>query len=275
MKKIVLLIICLKSVFVFGQQTGTFYYSILGERCDKKIAKTISVISSSDMKVYKEVVSIKYNDGWNKGNSYNLYRFENDSSINIELFVNDKLSRTTKRIYKKLNDSIYSIIDYNNDLTLNSKGFASSLLPLIYQGKLESFYRNGNKYMEAIYKNNRMISNLTWKQNGESDISNVFFEKEVEVEPKFASGSILEYIENELRYPPEALKNNIACRVVLQVIIMEDGSVDGLKVLKGVNPQLDAEAIRVMKLTSKKWTPGKIKNVPVRVVFSIPITFRP
>ena len=270
-----MIIVCLKSLFVFGQQTGTFYYSVLGEKCDKKIAKKISVISSSDMNVYKEVVSTKYNDGWNNGNSYNLHRFENDSTIKIDLFINNRLARTTKRIYKKLNDSIYSIIDYNNDLTLSSKGFASSLLPLIYQGKVESFYSNGNKNMEAIYKNNRMISNFRWKYNGESDISNVFSLNEVEVEATFTSGSILEYIENETRYPQEALKNNIGGRVVLQVIVKEDGSVEGIKVLKGVNPQLDAEAIRVMKKTSKKWTPGKINNVPVRVIFSIPFTFRP
>jgi len=55
---------------------------------------------------------------------------------------------------------------------------------------------------------------------------------------------------------------------------MEDGSVDGVKVLRSVNPQLDAEAIRVVKQTSKKWTPGKIKNTPVRVAFNIPISFR-
>lgn len=274
MRKLVLIIICLKSILIFGQQTGTFYYSVLGEVCDKKVAKTKYVISSLDKKVYKEVVSIRYDNIWTKGNSYSLYRFENDSSIDIKLFINNKLAKTTKRIYKKQNDSIYSFIEYENDSVLSGKGFALNLLPLIYHGKVNDFYRNGNKRSEAIYNNNRKISNLRWKENGDKDISNVFNFEEVEIEPKYTAGSITEYIEKEINYPEEALKKHIEGRVILQLIIMEDGSVDGLKVVRCVNPQLDAEAIRVVKQTSKKWTPGKIKNTPVRVSLILPISFR-
>lgn len=273
MKKFVLIIICLKSILIFGQQTGTFYYSVLGEACDKKVAKTKYVITSSDKKVYKEVVSIRYDNIWTKGNSYTLYHFENDSSIDIKLFINNELAKTTKRIYKKQNDSIYSFIDYENDSVLSGKGFALNLLPLIYHGKVDDFYRNGNKRSEATYNNNRLINNLRWKENGEKDISNVFNFEGVEIEPKFTEGPLNKYIEKELIYPEEALKKNIKGRVILQLIIMEDGSVDGVKVLRSVNAQLDAEAIRVVKQTSKKWTPGKIKNTPVRVAFNIPINF--
>lgn len=276
MRKIVVIIICLKAVFIFGQQTGTFYYSVIGEACDKKTAKTKIVISCSDKKAFKEVVSTKYNNtnNWNNYNSYNTYRFENDSSIIFKLFINNELAQTTKRIYKKQNDSIYSFSDFENDSVLNEKGFALNLLPLIYHGKVERFYRNGNKQSEAIYENNRLIRNLRWKENGENDISNVFDFEQVEIEPKYNNGSITEYLGKEVKYPEEALKKNIEGRVILQMIIMEDGSVEGVKVLKSVDPQLDAESIRVIKKTSNRWTPGKINNIPVRVAFNVPISFR-
>lgn len=259
---------------MFSQQTGTSYYSVLGEACDEKVAKTKYVISSSDMKTYKEVVSTRYDNIWAKGNIYSLYHFENDSLVDVKLFIDNELFKTTKRIYKKQNDSIYSFIDYENDTVLRAKGFALNLLPLIYHGKVDHFYRNGNKSVEAFYCNNRLISNLRWKENGEKDISDVFKLEEVEIEPQYTAGSIAKYIAKEVNYPQEALKNHIEGRVILQLIIMEDGSVEDVKVLKSVNPQLDEEAIRVVKQTNKKWIPGKIKNTPVRVAFNIPISFK-
>ncbi|MDL2262745.1 hypothetical protein LJC11_04495, partial [Bacteroidales bacterium OttesenSCG-928-I21] len=72
------------SIIGFAQQTGTYYYSVLGETCDKKEAKTKFVITCSNKKIFKEEVSTKYDNTWIQSNSYSLYHFENDSSINIK-----------------------------------------------------------------------------------------------------------------------------------------------------------------------------------------------
>lgn len=273
MRKSLLLIICLNALFVFGQQTGTFYYSALGEACNKRLAKTKHVIKSSERNSFKENISTRYDNNWINHNSYNIYRFDTDSSITIKMFINNELAETTKRIYKKKNDSIYSFIDYVKDSVVTEKGFALNLLPLIYHGKVESFYRNGNKQSEAIYKKNRLISNLRWTETGEKDISNVFSFEQVEIEPKFSNGPLTGFLEKEVIYPEEAFKNQIEGRVIVQIIIMEDGSVDDVRVVKSVDPQLDAESIRVLKKSNKMWTPGKINNTPVRVAMFIPIRF--
>ncbi|MDL2262747.1 energy transducer TonB [Bacteroidales bacterium OttesenSCG-928-I21] len=191
----------------------------------------------------------------------------------FKFFLNGQLTNTTTRIYKQQNDSVFSFVDYE-DNSVTQKGFALNLLPLVYHGKIDDYYKNGNKRFEAIYEYNRLISNLRWKENGEKDIDNVFNLEQVEIEPKYTKGSLAEYIRKELKYPEEALRKRIEGRVILQLIIMEDGSVDGIKVLKSVDPLLDAEAIKVAKLTSKKWTSGKIGNVPVRVAFNVPINFK-
>lgn len=271
--KITLLIICLNALFVFGQQTGTFYYSALGEACNKRLAKTKYVIKSSERNSFKEIVSTKYDSYWTDHNSYSIYRFETDSSITIQMYINNELAETTKRIYKKQNDSIYSFIDYVKDSVVTEKGFALNLLPLLYHGEVESFYRNGNKRAEAIYKNNRLISNLRWTETGEKDISNVFSFEQVEIEPKFLNGSITGFLEKEVTYPEEAFKKQIEGRVIVQIIIMEDGSIEDVRVVKSVDPQLDAESIRVLKKSNKMWIPGKINNTPVRVAMFIPIRF--
>lgn len=86
-RKSVLLIICLNALFVFGQQTGTFYYSALGEACNKKLAKTKLVIKSLERNSFMEIVSTKYDNYWTDHNSYSIYRFETDSSITIKMFI--------------------------------------------------------------------------------------------------------------------------------------------------------------------------------------------
>lgn len=273
MRKIIIGILLSFSVLGFAQETGTFYYSVLGETCNKKNAKTQVVITSSDNKTFKEQTSTKYDNTWIKSNSHQLYHFESDSSIIIKLFINDKLAKTTKRVYRQRKDSIFSFIDHEENI-VTQRGSALNILPLIYHGKIDVYYGNGNKRYEAIYKNNRLISNLRWKENGEKDIDNVFDFEQVEIEPKYIKGSLSEYLGKELKYPKEALMKRIEGRVFIQFIVMEDGSVDGIKILKSVDPLLDKEAIRFVKQTNKKWSPGKIDNVPVRVAVNLPVSFK-
>ena len=275
MKKSIILMLCLNSIFILGQQTGTFYFSIHGEPCDKNAAKTKYVISSSDKKLYKEKISMKIDNNWEpQTNFYTTYSFENDSDIIIKTYFNNKISDTKKRVFRKQNDSLFSFVDFKNDSFISMKGTALSLLPMKWHGEVEEFYKNGNKRFVAIYKSNRLISNLRWKENGEKDISDVFNYEEAEVEPTLSMGSIPEFIGKELKYPEEAMKQNIQGRVVMQIIVMEDGSIEGVNVLKSVHPLLDSEGIRVLKSTDKKWNPGKIDNKPVRVSVILPINFR-
>ncbi len=81
-----------------------------------------------------------------------------------------------------------------------------------------------------------------------------------------------EWVAKNLRYPENAAENGISGRVFVQFIVRPDGSVDEVKVLKGVSPELDAEAIRVIQL-SPKWEPGVQKGHKVSVAYVFPIVF--
>ena len=97
----------------------------------------------------------------------------------------------------------------------------------------------------------------------------------VEEMPKFPGGdaAMMEFLRNTVKYPEEAMKNGIQGRVVVQFIIEKDGSISEAKVIKKVNEQLDAEALRVVG-EMPNWTPGKQKGKEVRVKFTLPVTFR-
>ena len=97
----------------------------------------------------------------------------------------------------------------------------------------------------------------------------------VEEMPRFPGGdeAMMQFIAKNVKYPEEASKKGTAGRVLVQFIVNTDGSVVEPKVVKSVDPALDAEALRVVKLMPK-WTPGKQRGYTVRVKFTIPISFR-
>jgi periplasmic protein TonB len=81
------------------------------------------------------------------------------------------------------------------------------------------------------------------------------------------------YIQQNLKYPVIAQENGISGRVYVSFVVDRDGSLTNVQVVRGVDPSLDKEAVRVVK-SSPKWTPGKQRGRAVRVSFTFPIVFQ-
>ncbi len=98
----------------------------------------------------------------------------------------------------------------------------------------------------------------------------------IEVRPGFNGGDANEFskwVNQRLVYPPEAREKNIQGRVTLQFTVEKEGNVTGVKVLRGVHPLLDDEAIRVVS-SSPNWTPGYMDGKPARVTYTFPVIFQ-
>ena len=97
----------------------------------------------------------------------------------------------------------------------------------------------------------------------------------VEEMPMFPGGdvAIQKYIGDNVIYPEVAKENNIQGRVIVKFCVTPAGGVDQVSVLKGVDPELDAEVVRVVK-TLPKFKPGKQGGKPVPVWYTIPINFQ-
>lgn len=81
------------------------------------------------------------------------------------------------------------------------------------------------------------------------------------------------YLAANIQYPQEALEKKIEGRVVLQVVVQKDGSITNVNVIRSTDPQLDNEAVRVVK-SMPRWIPGKLKERNVRVKCFIPVSFK-
>ena len=97
----------------------------------------------------------------------------------------------------------------------------------------------------------------------------------VEEMPEFPGGmaEAMKFLAKNIKYPVAAQEAKIEGRVIVQFVIERDGSVSDAKVMRGVNSELDAEAIRVVSMMPK-WIPGKQRGKAVAVKYTMPIMFR-
>ncbi|MBC6610189.1 energy transducer TonB [Hymenobacter sp. BT507] len=96
-----------------------------------------------------------------------------------------------------------------------------------------------------------------------------------EVMPEFAGGSdaLRKFMQKNLRYPTQALSNNIAGKVYVSFVVNTDGSITNVEVVKGLGYGTDEEAMRVIR-KMPAWTPGRQNSHTVPVRYTMPITFR-
>lgn len=97
----------------------------------------------------------------------------------------------------------------------------------------------------------------------------------VEEMPEFPGGNaeLLKYLAKSIKYPVIAQENGIQGRVICAFVVNRDGGIVDAEVLRGVDPSLDKEALRVI-MAMPKWKPGKQRGKPVRVKYTVPVTFR-
>lgn len=113
-------------------------------------------------------------------------------------------------------------------------------------------------------------------QRGREEVveDNTIFEF-LEEMPEFpgGAGEMMKWLGKNIKYPAIAQENNIQGRVMVSFVVERDGSVSDVKVIRGVDPSLDKEAIRVVK-AMPKWKPGMQTGKPVRARFNLPVTFK-
>ena len=98
----------------------------------------------------------------------------------------------------------------------------------------------------------------------------------VEEAPEFINGGmagLMQYLSKNIKYPTIAQENGTQGRVVVQFVVNRDGSIVDAKVMRGVDPYLDKEALRVIN-SMPKWKPGKQRGKPVRCRYTVPVMFR-
>jgi len=110
------------------------------------------------------------------------------------------------------------------------------------------------------------------EEKDEIEESQIFFI--VEEMPEFPGGenALRSYIAKSIKYPIIAQENGIQGKVYVSFVVDKDGGISDAKIVRNVDPSLDKEALRVIN-SLPKWKPGKQRGKPVRVAYTVPISF--
>jgi TonB family protein len=92
--------------------------------------------------------------------------------------------------------------------------------------------------------------------------------------PEFPGGQaeMYKFLGENIKYPNDCINKGIQGKVYVKFVVMKDGSIENVVIMKSAHHLLDAESIRVVK-TMPTWTPGTIKGTPVNVYYVLPINY--
>ena len=186
----------------------------------------------------------------------------------------------------------YDNVDCIATYDFNEPSFFSRMIEEIVLSGVTIQYMNGKI---VNISGNGVKKHLTWEYDWENTPSCPIYmsEEEFEVlsncltefpkyEPLLFNGAdvmpqfpmdVNSWLAQHLIYPAAAAENGIQGRVVVNFIVEKDGSISEVKIVRSIDPALDREAVRVVK-DMPKWKPGLRYGNPVRVLYTLPITFK-
>jgi len=303
MKKLLLILLCLPMIG-FGQ---SWQYSSGGNDFDGTYRTSSVTGSGNDYPYNSPTLVINY---FKKDNQINFYisnagYYTSSSNTQVMLSFNNEKGNIYKsmgasssadgkmvflgsyfdgsyldvsrlNIFKKLMDASYVNIRISNDYGQNDIRFSLSgstkaikyVIP-----NLDKLIIAEEESLRIDFERYEIESEIEIEDTeSDEDDEEVFMV--VENMPEFPGGTLglMKYIQKTIKYPPIAEEYNITGKVYISFIVDKTGSVTNVKVVRGVDKNLDAEAIRVVK-SFPKYTPGTQRGNPVRVMFTIPINF--
>jgi len=257
------------STTVFAQHKSELFIGTNGKLCTLEHAIYIQKIKSKSAKT-SNVQTLKLKDNqWERFYLEN-YKKVNDSTYQIKA-NSEEFTGTIYRTFKLQADKTYKFKDTVKGL-LRREGIAQSVMPLLLHGNVTEYYQSGNKKSISVYTNNELVSNENWNDDETKYIDNIFYS--TDVEPTFVPG-----VKVMNQYLIKGFKDagiditSISGTMVIAFVIMEDGKMEGLKIVKGLGSSVNTVAYESFLNLKGEWKPAKLKNTNVRYYLAFPINF--
>ena len=170
-------------------------------------------------------------------------------------------------IVQKMNSKKGSVTDTDGKFTINVK--KGDKIVIAYVG-FQSEVIDINTSESRDYK-----VQLAKDGSDKNDRNENLYCDVAETMPQFPGGpkALLDYLSTNVVYPEEAYKKGVQGRVIVSFIVEKDGSITEAAVRRSIDPLLDDEALRVIN-AMPRWTPGTQNNKPVRVKYTVPVSFK-
>jgi hypothetical protein len=267
-KVVVVLCFFLISTVVLAQKKSVIYIGTNGKLTTLDHAIYMQKIDSKSSRASVQTFFLK-DSNWEKICS-EQYKKLNDSTFQIK--GNGKnIPKTVFRTFIEQPDKTWKFKDKVKGIVTTS-GYAKSVVPLILHGEITEYYPSGNKKSVSQYNNNELVSNKNWSENGDEYIDNVFYS--VDTEPTFSRGPKVLQDHILKRYKDAGIDiTSIYGSIVVGFVVMENGTIDGIKIMKGLGPNINDITRESFSTLLGPWTPAKLNNQKVRYFMVFPINF--
>ena len=259
---------------VSGQNDTTVYFSKTAKVVDSK-SNASSYYKLTRVKGKKVDFLLTYyyleDNKWNKSEYAKTKIFRETDSTYI--LTNSDLEGSVEKRFFNRTDSGFMIRDFKGSI-LTQEGESKLIFPLIrfgYWRRYDSY--TGALVYEGTYRENQFISNKWWL-NDKEYITDVTVDVVKKPEYEGGDAALLKFVGENTKYPIEARNNGITGRVIVSFIVMNDGTIKGIQIIKNAHLLLDLEALRVINsIPENKWKPAEIDGRKVNCPIMIPITF--
>ncbi|WP_310144207.1 TonB family protein [Pedobacter africanus] len=204
-----------------------------------------------------------------------FYFFENGTLRQTLEYVPSKSNYNSDKLIKYQADSLGQVMvkDGNGHIVERSKEFGGSVMEGDYKDGLKHGYwtmktDSGNCWYKELYEKGKFISGESEKDG----VKHSYTEMESMPAPKGGMQRLYAYLKWAIRYPKDAMKNDIQGKVYLSFTVDKDGTTADVKVERSLYPSLDSEAMRVIE-QAPRWVPGRQHGFPIKVRYNIPISF--
>jgi len=269
MKPILFIFLFLLPTFIFGQTDTTLFFGVNGKIHDFKKPVIKKEVTHGMFKSIKVITSKSDGEEWHFLFSEKIKTLS-DTVYKIKI-RGDEFSGKIFRHFEKSENGNWKFTDWLKE-RIKRTGFATQKIPLIFDGETTDFYKNGRIKSISQYKNNELISNKNWLPTGEKDVDNIFYS--VESVPLFKPGIVAlnRHIVNAFKEAGIS-GDDVNGKIVVGFVVQTDGTISGIRIIKGVAKSVDAVAINAFKTLKGKWKPALLNGKNVNYLQLFPINF--
>lgn len=269
----ILSLLSILSLKGYAQQDTIIYKTGNGKSTDREHATFYQEIQVLGKNKYR-VSSFRLFEGEWMNQPVQRIKVMNDSLHRIGKYFKGRRINQIDRKFGPAENGLYAFKDFTKKGRLKQEGYTASKFPLQLEGNVKRYFKNGKISEEAFYEEGHVRTIRRWNRDGTPYLDNVFVY--ADTMPEFPGGIriLQQYIGMKTNYPQICQRNGITGKVFVDFVVMEDGSVKGVRLARGVDPYLDAEALRVVREMKVKWKPGVLDGKKVRVLFTVPVNFK-
>lgn len=247
-KQLLIALLSLTSIAIYGQDT--VYFNVMGDKVQSlSLANTYKVTVNDSVAANRKIERQYYKSGNIKSEIHQLVVPIKEGDKNTMLYLDGKFREWYEngQLWKDLN------YDQNN---LN--------------GEIMTYWDNGQLKRHELFQSGKSVKGECYNREGESVDFYSFM-----VMPQFQGGisALMDFLSRRVTYPVAMQKSHLEGKVFVGFMVNKEGLVTDVKVLRGVSPEFDEEAIRVAK-SMPKWNPGMQDGEKVNVRYTLPIQFR-